>query len=131
MPISSGTGASRHRLGGTIQPMKATRLAAVVATAVATIALAAPARADDYDAQFMQQVHQFGIYGPQDYDAWLAKLACERLGTGVDANAHQSATFLQRNLPRGTTEGQSLQFLGAAVGHYCPELAPRIQEIGT
>jgi hypothetical protein len=110
--------------------MKATRLAAVVGTALAAIALAAPARGDDYDAQFMAQVHQFGIYGPQDYDAWLAKLACNRLGTGVDPTARQSQVFLSRNLPRGTTEGQTWQFLGAAIGHYCPDLAPRLQEVG-
>jgi hypothetical protein len=108
--------------------MKTTRLAATVAMAAAAIALAAPAQAD-YDSDFMDQIHTFGIYGPQDYDAWLAKIACNRLNRGVDANAYQSATFLQRNLPRGTTQGQSLQFLGAAVGHYCPELTPRLQEV--
>ncbi|GFG73301.1 DUF732 domain-containing protein [Mycobacterium botniense] len=109
--------------------MKLTALLAGILAATG-ISLAAPADADDYDTQFMQQIHTFGIYGPQDYDAWLAKIACDRLGKGVDANAYQSATFLQRNLPRGTTQAQSFQFLGAAIGHYCPELAPRLQEVG-
>ncbi|EUA92400.1 hypothetical protein I551_1092 [Mycobacterium ulcerans str. Harvey] len=39
---------------------------------------------------------------------------------GVDGDAYKSATFLQRNLPRGTTQGQAFQFLGAAIDHYCP-----------
>ncbi|MBS4728689.1 DUF732 domain-containing protein [Mycobacterium sp. SM1] len=111
--------------------MRPRRLAAVAGAAAAAIVLAVPVHADDYDTQFEDQINRFGIYGSQDYNAWLAKIACERLATGVDANAYQSATFLQHNLPRGTTEGQSLQFLGAAVGHYCPALAPRLQEAGT
>ncbi|NKE40971.1 hypothetical protein FVP45_11590, partial [Mycobacterium tuberculosis] len=45
--------------------------------------------------------HRFGIYGPQDYNAWLAKISCERLSRGVDGDAYKSATFLQRNLTGG------------------------------
>jgi hypothetical protein len=113
--------------------MKATTLAAAVAMAAAAITLAGPAQASpehDYDTDFMDEIHNYGIYGPQDYDAWLAKISCKRLNNGTDADAHKSAVFIQRNLPRGTTEGQSYQFLGAAIGHYCPELAPRLQEVG-
>ncbi len=125
--------------------MKGTTLATIgAAAAIALAALAAPAQlsvpaqADppptapyptprtpsppsDYDAPFKNTVNGFGIYQPQDQLAWLGKITCDRLGRGVDHDAHQSATFIQRNLPRGTTEGQSLQFLGAAVDHYCPD----------
>ncbi|HUH69953.1 MAG TPA: DUF732 domain-containing protein [Mycobacterium sp.] len=111
--------------------MKGTRLATSVALAAATIALAAPAPADDYDAPFQDIIHRFGIYGPQDYDAWLAKISCERLARGVDGDAYKSAAFIQRNLPMGTTEGQSFQFLGAAIDHYCPDQVGVLQRAGT
>jgi hypothetical protein len=111
--------------------MKGTKLAVGVATAAAAIALAGPAQADDYDAPFNAQLHTFGIYGPQDFNAWLGKISCERLTRGVDGDAYKSATFIQRNLPRGTTEGQSLQFLGAAIDHYCPEQVGVLQRAGS
>jgi len=112
--------------------MKGTKLATIVAMAAAAIALAAPSQADDYDAPFNAQIHTFGVYGPQDYNAWLAKIACERLQRGVDGgDAHKSAAFIQRNLPLGTSQGQALQFLGAAVGHYCPDQAGVLQRAGT
>ncbi|WP_420029183.1 DUF732 domain-containing protein [Mycobacterium intracellulare] len=84
----------------------------------------------DYDAPFKNTVNGFGIYQPQDQLAWLGKITCDRIDHGVDHDAHQSATFIQRNLPRGTTEGQSLQFLGAAVDHYCPEHIDVVQAAG-
>jgi hypothetical protein len=49
----------------------------------------------------------------------------------VDTDAHKSATFLQRNLPLGTTQGQALQFLGAGIDHYCPEQVGVLQRAGT
>ncbi|MFV0496393.1 DUF732 domain-containing protein [Mycobacterium sp.] len=101
--------------------MNAKRLVAATALTGAGIALAAPAQADDYDAPFNTQLHTYGIYGPQDYNAWLGKISCQRIDRGVDTTAYNSATFLQRNLPLGTTQGQSFQFLGAAIDHYCPE----------
>jgi hypothetical protein len=119
--------------------MKGMKLATIVATAGAALTLAAPALADppptprtpsppsDYDAPFKNTVNGFGIYQPQDQLAWLGKITCDRLNRGVDHDAHQSATFIQRNLPRGTTEGQSLQFLGAAVDHYCPDQVGVVQ----
>lgn len=76
--------------------MKGTKLAVVVGMTVAAVSLAAPAQADDYDAPFNNTIHRFGIYGPQDYNAWLAKISCERLSRGVDGDAYKSATFLQR-----------------------------------
>jgi hypothetical protein len=111
--------------------MMGIRLATIVAMAGAAVALAVPAQADDYDAPFNAQLHTYGIYGPQDYNAWLAKISCERLQRGVDHDAYKSATFIQRNLPLGTSEGQAFQFLGAAVDHYCPEQVGVIQRAGT
>jgi uncharacterized protein DUF732 len=100
---------------------------AVVAIATA-VGLAAPAQADP-DTDFNNQVHSYGIYGPFDYNPYLAKIACRRLGDGVDPDAAATAHFLSRNLPRGTTDVQSYQFLGSAVSIYCPELAPKLQNI--
>lgn len=89
-----------------------------------------PSPPSDYDAPFKNTVNGFGIYQPQDQLAWLGKITCDRLNRGVDHDAHQSATFIQRNLPRGTSEGQSLQFLGAAVDHYCPDQVGVVQAAG-
>ncbi len=115
--------------------MKGKSLAASVAMAapmlVGAIALATPAQADDYDYAFNTQLHTYGIYGPQDFNAWLAKISCERLQRGVDGDAYKSATFIQRNLPLHTTQGQALQFLGAAVDHYCPDQVGVLQRAGT
>ncbi|SPM32969.1 hypothetical protein MRAB57_772 [Mycobacterium rhizamassiliense] len=126
--------------------MRGTKLLTSAVMAAAAIGLAAPALADpanppiptprtpsppsDYDAPFKNTVNSFGIYQPQDQLAWLGKITCDRLGRGVDHDARQSATFIQRNLPRGTTEGQSLQFLGAAVDHYCPDQVGVVQAAG-
>ena len=97
----------------------------------AAIALAAPAQADDYDAPFNAQLHTYGIYGPQDYNAWLGKIACDRIGRGVDGDAYKSANFIQHNLPLGTSQGQAFQFLGAAIDHYCPETVGFLQRAGS
>jgi len=69
--------------------MKATLLSGILA---ATIALAAPAHAD-VDTDFANELHTYGIYGQRDYNAWLAKITCERLYRGVDTNAEKSAEF--------------------------------------
>ena len=110
--------------------MKRTGLASIAGLAVAAIALAAPAQADDYDYVFKQTVNGFGIYQPQDQLAWLAKISCDRIGRGVDGDAYKSATFIQRNLPLGTSQGQAFQFLGAAIDHYCPDAAGFLQRAG-
>ena len=132
--------------------MRGTKLLAGVAVAAAaTITLGAPALADpttpplpppaptplrtpsppsDYDAPFKQTVNGFGIYQPQDQLAWLGKITCDRLGRGVDHDAYQSANFIQHNLPRGTTQGQAFQFLGAAIDHYCSNQTGFIQGAG-
>jgi hypothetical protein len=109
--------------------------------AAAAVALAAPALADpatprtpsppsDYDAPFKNTVNSFGIYQPQDQLAWLGKITCDRLARGVDHDAYKSADFIQHNLPRGTTQGQAFQFLGAAVDHYCPDQIGVVQAAG-
>src|SRR5947209_1107113 len=110
--------------------MKGMRLASVGVLAGAAIALAAPAQADDYDYTFKQTVNRFGVYGPQDQLAWLGKISCDRIGRGVDGDPYKSADFLQHNLAKGTTQGQALQFLGAAIDHYCPDQVGFIQRAG-
>jgi Protein of unknown function (DUF732) len=93
--------------------MKPTLLSGIIAAA---IALAVPAHAD-VDTDFTNQLHAYGIYGQKDYNAWLAKITCERLYKGVDVNAEKSAEFLSHN----TNTEQTWQFLGAAINTYCPD----------
>jgi len=47
------------------------QLCALAAMTAATVALAGPARAD-VDTDFASQLHAYGVYGPRDYDTWLA-----------------------------------------------------------
>ncbi|MGH3958238.1 DUF732 domain-containing protein [Mycobacterium sp.] len=107
--------------------MKAAKLVPIAAIAVA-VGLAAPAYAD-VDTDFDNQINTYGIYGPHDYNPYLAKIACRRLGDGVDPDAAASAHYLSHNLPRGTTQVQTYQFLGSAISFYCPELSPKLQNI--
>jgi Protein of unknown function (DUF732) len=100
--------------------MRLANLSVLAMVTAAMVALAAPVHADP-DADFANQLHGYGIYGPRDYNAWLGKIMCERLHNGVDTTADESAGFALVNLPRGTTTAQSYQFLGAAVGTYCPD----------
>src|ERR1700688_3041122 len=97
-------------------------LGLVSVTAAAAGVLAAPSYAD-VDTDFANQLHTYGIYGQRDYNAWLGKITCDRLG-GIDADAYKSAAFLSKNLPRGTTTEQTWQFLAAAIGSYCPDQMP-------
>jgi hypothetical protein len=99
-----------------------------VATVAAAISLSAPAFADP-DTDFDNQLQHYGIYGPHDFNPYLAKIVCHRLGVGVDKDAAASAHFLSINLPRGTTQVQSYQFLGSAIAQYCPDLQGRLQHI--
>ena len=117
----------RHSFNkGTIQPMKVTGLA--VAAIAAAISLSAPASADP-DTDFDNQLGRFGIYGPHDYNPYIAKIVCHRLGVGVDPDAAAAAHFLSINLPRGTTQVQTYQFLGTAIAQYCPDLQGKLQNI--
>jgi Protein of unknown function (DUF732) len=94
-----------------------------LASIAAAVAVAAPAYAD-VDTDFANQLHVYGIYGPRDYNAWLGKITCNRLGNGTDADAYKSAVFLSKNLPRSATTAQTWQFLAAAIGAYCPDQMP-------
>jgi hypothetical protein len=87
------------------------------------VAVAASAHADP-DTDFNNQLRGYGIYGPPDHNAWLGKITCERLHNGLDTTADKSAHFAFVNLPRGSTSGQSYQFLAAAIGTYCPDQVP-------
>jgi Protein of unknown function (DUF732) len=101
--------------------MNFARLAMVVAAAIAApVVLAATSHADP-DTDFANQLHTYGIYGPRDYNAWLGKIACKRLATGLDGDAYASAKFILTNLQHGSTQAQAVQFLGAAVTTYCPD----------
>jgi Protein of unknown function (DUF732) len=96
-----------------------------VMTAITTASVVlAPSADADVDTDFASELHGFGIYGPKDYNAWLAKITCDRLGGGRDAGADKSAEFLSHNLPRGTTTAQTWQFFGASIKTYCPDLMP-------
>jgi hypothetical protein len=103
--------------------MRYVKLAALVSITAAAVALAAPAHAD-VDTDFANQLHAYGIYGQKDFNAWLAKITCKRLGDGVDSDAEKSAEFLSHNLPRGTNTAQTWQFLDAAINTYCPQQQP-------
>jgi hypothetical protein len=111
---------------GSIQPMK--RAGFAVAAVAAAMSLSAPAYADP-DTDFDNQLGRFGIYGPHDYNPYIAKIVCHRLGVGVDRDAAASAHFLSINLPRGTTQVQTYQFLGSAIAQYCPDLQGKLQNI--
>jgi hypothetical protein len=109
--------------------MKGMRLAASVIAAIApAVVLAAPAHADP-DVDFASELHTYGIYGPKDYNAWIGKITCDRLGRGVDADAYKSAAFISLNLPKGSTTAQSWQFLGAALRTYCPDKMPLLDAV--
>jgi hypothetical protein len=82
----------------------------VLATAFAAFSLATvaagPAHADP-DTDFANELHTYGIYGPKDYNAWIGKIECKRLHTGVDPNAAAAAGFLKTNLPRARPSSRS------------------------
>jgi hypothetical protein len=101
--------------------MNALRIAAAGAAAAAiALGAAAPAMADP-DTDFAAELHTYGIYGQKDYNAWIGKLSCKRLRTGVDATAFDTAKFLGDNLARDTSPQQHWDFLNAAINTYCPE----------
>ena len=114
--------------------MGAHRIRGVKAVNLATTALAAgllmaaPANADP-DTDFGNELHTYGIYGQKDYNAWIGKITCKRLRTGLDANAYESAVFLKKNLDKDSTEQQVYQFLGAAINYYCDDQRPVLTSI--
>jgi Protein of unknown function (DUF732) len=108
--------------------MRFGRIGLLAFVTAAAVTVAAPAHAD-VDTDFADQLHGYGIYGQKDFNAWLAKITCDRLGTGRDADAEKSAEFLSHNLPRGTTTAQTWQFLGAAITTYCPDLTAKLTSV--
>ena len=108
--------------------MRLGKLSVLASITAAAVALATPAHAD-VDTDFANQLHGYGIYGQRDYNAWLGKITCKRLGNGVDTGAEKSAVFLSHNLPRGTDTAQTWQFLAAAISTYCPDLTPMLTAV--
>src|SRR5260370_42550078 len=104
-----------------IRSVKAVILA--IAAVAAGLLLAAPANADP-DTDFGNELHTYGIYGQRDYNAWIGKITCKRLRTGLDANAYESAVFLKTHLPKTPNEQQVYQFLGPAINEYCADQRP-------
>lgn len=91
---------------------------AVALTAVLGAA-GAPARADP-DTDFGNALHTYGIYGAKDYNAWTAKIACERLARGTDATTDAAVRFVSQQLAEGPDTAQAQQFLDLAIATYCP-----------
>lgn len=114
---------------GNIPGMKASRLVAgtlgslSVAAAMA-LGAAAPAQADT-DTNFANELHTFGLYGQKDYNAWIGKIVCKRMRTGLDADNVEAATFVRNNMHNATQE-QSWQFLASAMKYYCPDRLPTL-----
>ena len=95
-------------------------LAAAGIGIVVAVSNSATAHADP-DTDFANQLHTYGIYGPRDYNAWLGKIACQRLDNNIDHDAYQSAKFVATNLSRQNATQQNWQFLSAAIDFYCPD----------
>ncbi len=104
--------------------MKGALVAAVFVSAAVVLAPAAQA---DHDTDFANELHSFGIYGPRDYNAWIAKIACKRMYDGLDGDAYKSAHFISLQLPKGSTTAQAWQFLGSSINYYCPDKLPVLQ----
>ena len=74
-------------------------------TAAVALTLAAPGTAHaDVDTDFANTLHTYGIYGQRDFNAWIAKLACKRLHTGVDGDAYASQHFVSNQLDRHSSD---------------------------
>src|ERR1700741_5664925 len=108
--------------------MRLGQFCGLTAITPANIAVAPLAHAD-VDTDFADELHGYGVYGPKDFNAGLAKITCDRLGTGRDAGPQKSAEFLSHNLPRGTAIEQTWQFLDAAINTYCPDLTPTLASV--
>ncbi|WP_328352023.1 DUF732 domain-containing protein [Mycobacterium sp. NBC_00419] len=97
----------------------------------ALLVASAPAAHADPDIDFANQLHTVGVYGPRDYNAWIAKIACERLNGGVDRSAADSARFVAGQLPKNATTVQAWQFVALAYPIYCPERQVLLQQAAT
>lgn len=97
------------------------------AAVVMALGCAAPAAADP-DTNFANELHTYGIYGPKDYNAWIGKITCKRLYTGVDRDVFASATFVHNQLDKDATTDQAYQFLAAGLRTYCPDKLPVLDQ---
>ena len=84
------------------------------------LGFAAPAVADP-DTAFTND-------GQKDYNAWIGKITCKRIATGVDANAFEAADFVHNQLENGSTTEQAWQFLAAGLRIYCPDRLPILDQ---
>lgn len=106
------------------------RLAKLFAMLTVLVSVAQSASASaDADSDFANELHRYGIYGQKDYDAWLAKLACKRLASGLDSDAQASAIFVSDNLSGQTSDAQTWQFLAIALSTYCPDLTVKLSAV--
>ncbi|MBX7435309.1 DUF732 domain-containing protein [Mycobacterium sp. Y57] len=103
------------------------RLLIGVASIAVGLGLAAPAAADP-DTAFTNELNTYGIYGQKDYNAWIGKITCKRIVTGVDATAFDAADFVHANLHKDTTTEQAWQFLAAGLRTYCPDQLPILDQ---
>ncbi|MGE0215729.1 DUF732 domain-containing protein [Mycolicibacterium sp.] len=103
------------------------RFAIGVAAAAVALGLAAPAAADP-DTAFTNELNTYGIYGQKDYNAWIGKISCKRIATGVDADAFEAAQFVHAQLEKDTTTDQAWKFLAAGLRTYCPDKLPILDQ---
>ncbi|PRC50390.1 DUF732 domain-containing protein, partial [Mycobacterium sp. ITM-2017-0098] len=90
-----------------------------IATVAMSLAFAAPAAADP-DTAFANELHLYGIYGQKDYNAWIGKIMCKRIYTGVDPDVFATANFVRNQLVKDTSTEQAYQFVAAGLRTYCP-----------
>jgi hypothetical protein len=125
MPVTLPRRVTLSLSSGIMPAMKARSTVAgavgsVAAAAALALAVAAPAQAD-IDTNFANELHTFGIYGQKDYNAWIGKIVCKRLNTGLDADSVEAHRFIAMNMEKDTSAEQSWQFLGSAMKYYCPD----------
>ena len=96
------------------------RLLAGIGAVAAALVLASPAHAD-VDTDFTNELHIYGIYGQKDYNAWIGKITCKRIATGVDPDVFATANFVHNQLEKDATTEQAWQFLAAGLRTYCPD----------
>ena len=104
----------------TIPGMKARTLISAVGAVAAAVAMAIPAHADP-DTDFANELHTYGIYGPKDYNAWIGKITCQRMANNIDPAIADTASFVGKNIPRGSSEQQVYEFINASINTYCPD----------
>ena len=81
----------------------------------------APNASADRDTDFATELHGFGIYGQRDYNAWLAKITCKRLTTGVDADAGESAVSCRTTWHAHRAQNRFGSFWGPGCACTAPE----------